>query len=428
MTLLAAGQRRPRTSGPALARLLPLPVEEFAERHWGREALLARAAALPGGPGGLSDLLDLDAVDALVSTSGLRTPFLRVAKDGKVVEPGRWTGSGGAGAEVGDQVRDDALLGLFADGSTLVLQGLHRTHPPLVRFATDLAAELGHPVQVNAYVTPPQSRGFDPHYDVHDVFVIQVAGRKRWQVRRPVLEAPLRSQPWTDRKTAVAARAAEPPELEEVLEPGDVLYLPRGWLHSAEALGETSAHVTVGIHSITRYALAEALLAGAAGAEELRRSLPLGVDVADPEQLREDLASTLEALAAELRGADAQAVADRMRRRFWPQSRPGPLSPVRQAAAAAAVGPGTRVRLRPALRVRLAEGTPTDDQAAPVLLLLPERQLSLPAQTRTALERLLADGGAVVGELPVDDPGDAEVLVRRLLREGVVVPDEGQQP
>jgi hypothetical protein len=48
----------------------------------------------------------------------------------------------------------------MGSGSTLVLQGLHRTWPPLVDFATDLASELGHPVQVNAYITPAENRGF----------------------------------------------------------------------------------------------------------------------------------------------------------------------------------------------------------------------------------------------------------------------------
>src|SRR6266480_4558078 len=80
-------------------------------------------------------------------------------------------------------------------GATLVLQGLHRTWPPLVAFASELAAELGHPVQVNAYVTPPQNTGFAAHYDVHDVFVLQIAGRKKWRVHEPVLTDPRGAHP-----------------------------------------------------------------------------------------------------------------------------------------------------------------------------------------------------------------------------------------
>ena len=44
------------------------------------------------------------------------------------------------------------------------------------------------PVQINAYITPPQNRGFAAHYDVHDVFVLQIAGRKTWRIHEPVLD------------------------------------------------------------------------------------------------------------------------------------------------------------------------------------------------------------------------------------------------
>ena len=51
----------------------------------------------------------------------------------------------------------DAVREAYADGATLVLQSLHRIHPPLVRFCRALAYELGHPTQCNAYVTPAQN-------------------------------------------------------------------------------------------------------------------------------------------------------------------------------------------------------------------------------------------------------------------------------
>ncbi|MGO7984355.1 JmjC domain-containing protein, partial [Rhizobium johnstonii] len=75
----------------------------------------------------------------------------------------------------------------FAAGATIVLQGLHRLWPPLIDFTRLLIDDLGHPAQVNAYVTPASSQGFDPHYDTHDVFVLQVSGEKHWRVDEPVL-------------------------------------------------------------------------------------------------------------------------------------------------------------------------------------------------------------------------------------------------
>ncbi len=143
----------------------------------------------------------------------------------------------------------------------MVLQALHRVWPPIIDYCGDLAAELGHPVQANAYITPPQNQGFSNHYDVHDVFVLQIAGEKEWTIHAPVHPAPLRDQPWTDRRAAVEQRAGEAPLIQTVLSPGDCLYLPRGFLHAARACGGVSSHLTLGVHTWTRYTLAESLLA-----------------------------------------------------------------------------------------------------------------------------------------------------------------------
>ncbi|WP_235564928.1 cupin domain-containing protein [Modestobacter sp. Leaf380] len=399
----------------------------FAEQHWSRRPLLSSAAELdsssPTGPGGFADLLTLADVDELLSTRGLRTPFLRIAKDGAVVDPKRFTTSGGAGAEVADQVSSDSVLRLFSEGSTVVLQGLHRLWPPLVEFADSLAADLGHPTQVNAYITPPSSRGFSPHYDVHDVFVLQVAGEKHWTIHEPVLTDPLRTQPWGDRAEAVAAAAEREPVIDTVLRPGDALYLPRGYLHSATALGEISAHLTIGVHPVTRWGAVESALdlvrTLAVEDPELRRSLPLGVDLADPGTTAEDVAAVIAGLHSWLDRVDPAVVSDRLRSRTWAQVRPEPVAPLAQSAAAAALSADTVLRLRPRLRVQLR-----DVVGERVTLVAGRRHHDLPAATRPALAELLAAGELEVGDLPGLDAEEQLTLARRLVVESVaVVPD-----
>jgi hypothetical protein len=417
MTADLHGGRRGTAGCPALRRCVGIEPDIFAERHWGRRPLLSPAAHLPTT---FDDLLTLHSVDELLSSRGLRTPFLRVARDGTVVSSAEFTGSGGVGAQVADQVIDDRVLRLFAEGCTLVLQGLHRLWPPLIEFAGQLGLDLGHPVQVNAYVTPASSRGFAAHYDVHDVFVLQVAGQKRWTVHDPVHQAPLRTQPWQDRSEKVADRAAQPPLLDEVLSPGDALYLPRGYLHSAQALGGVSAHLTVGVHVVTRYHLVEALverLRALAGEEpELRAALPLGIDVGDPAQLEPLVTATMRALVHTMRDSDPAEVARLVRDRVWAGSRPSPIRPLGQARAAAIVAPGDRVRMRAGLRHAMH----TDSEQ--VVLDLPGDQLVLPAPTAPALAVLLSGDPVPVGELPGLAVSDQIGLVGRLLREGVLVP------
>jgi len=322
-------------------------------------------------------------------------------------------------------VSSDAVLRLFADGSTVVLQGLHRLWPPLIEFADQLAADLGHPTQVNAYVTPPSSRGFSPHYDVHDVFVLQVAGEKHWTIHEPVLPDPLRTQPWTDRTAEVTAAAEREPAIDAVLRPGDALYLPRGYLHSATALGEISAHLTVGIHPVTRWAAAESALdvvrTLAAEDPALRASLPLGLDLADPENVRDDVTAVIAGLQEWLGRVDPARVADRLRAQTWAQVRPEPVAPLAQSTAAAALDDDTVLRLRRRLRCSLRE-----DADGRVSLLAGRRSHSFPGEVRDALTALLTAGELKVGDLPGLDAADRVTLARRLVTESVAtVPDAG---
>ena len=157
-----------------------------------------------------------------------------------------------AGARrIGDLVDGDALSAQHADGATLVLQSVHRMHPPVARFCRALAAELGHATQCNAYITPAgEHQGFDFHHDTHDVFVLQVSGRKRWIVHEPVVRLPLPSQPQAG--AHLVPEGAEP-LLDVELEAGDALYLPRGYVHAALTTDEHSVHLTVGVLSTTWY-------------------------------------------------------------------------------------------------------------------------------------------------------------------------------
>lgn len=406
-----AGAGFPSVGGPALRRVVADP-GRFAAEYWGRAALLTRSADLPAG---FADLLSLDGVDELLSSRGLRTPFLRVAKDGSVVGDKQFTTRGGVGAEIADQVSDDKVAALFAKGHTIVLQALHRTWPALIEFATQLNADAGHPVQINAYITPPESQGFSAHYDVHDVFVLQFAGAKHWTVHEPVYPDPLRNQPWQQRSADVAKAARENvPVIDEVLRPGDALYVPRGFLHSATALGGVSAHLTVGLHTLTRYHLVEDLLNLAAGNAELRSALPLGIDPADPDQLAEHLDAVVEALTEQIRSTGAEEMARRLRRRTWSGNRPAPLGPLAQAATARDLVSGDVVRWRPGLRYRLVAGDG-------VRLELPDRVISLPGATEDAVRMLSAGEPVAVGALPGLDEADQLVLVRRLLTEAVLV-------
>jgi ribosomal protein L16 Arg81 hydroxylase len=399
----------PFADGSALARLIAVDREEFASQYWGQQPLLSPAADLHAG---FADLLDANAIDELVSQRGLRTPFLRVAKNGTTLADKAFTAPGGVGAGIADQVSDDRLVRLFADGSTLVLQALHRTWPPVLEFCQRLAAELGHPVQANAYVTPPQNQGFSAHYDVHDVFVLQIEGEKQWRIHSPVLVSPLRDQPWNDRRADVAERAEEQPLIETVLKPGDCLYLPRGYLHAATALGGISTHLTLGVHVWTRFALAQQIVEQAmrtiADDPVIRTSLALGVDVSDPSEMRPDFDVVTAILADAVKHSDINPASESLLEQARQNQRGAPVGPLKQLRDADAISVDTAIVLRRHLAASL------DHSGSRILLRSRAGELQVAEDDVGPLKALLGNGVARAGDLGLD-------LARRLLLAGLAI-------
>lgn len=140
----------------------------------------------------------------------------------------------------------DLVRHQLADGYTIVMDNLERYVRSIGSLAHGIEVELNFPAQVNGYVTPPRSQGFVPHYDHHDVLVLQIHGSKVWHLYG---DAPVPPHEMQGRKAVVAAELASPTDVR--LAAGDLLYLPRGQLHAAETTTEPSVHLTVGIHAPT---------------------------------------------------------------------------------------------------------------------------------------------------------------------------------
>jgi bifunctional lysine-specific demethylase and histidyl-hydroxylase NO66 len=390
----------------ALSRCAAVEAEAFAAAHWSRAPLLSRAKELPAP---FDDLLSVADVDELVGERAVRTPLFRTVRSGGgLPAPVRTVTAGGR--RLSDVVDPDALHTQHADGATLVLNALHRTHPPVARFCRRLAAELGHPTQCNAYVTPGgAAQGFDFHHDTHDVFVLQVSGRKRWIVHEPVLRLPLPAQARSGRD--LVPDGAEP-LLDVELEAGDSLYLPRGYVHAAVTTDEHSVHLTVGVLSTTWNDVLADAVALAADDERFRDALPVS-----PASALDDVPAFLRRAADWLAALPPEQVQQRLARRLERAVPAEPLRLLAQAAAARDLAPTTRLRPREGTRAVVEESGDT------VVLLLPDRTVTLPAVAGPALRRLLAAPciPADLVEQGLDEVG-VLVLARRMLREGVVVP------
>ncbi|OBF41042.1 cupin [Mycobacterium sp. ACS1612] len=415
---MTAVPTEPHSGFAALRRCIAIDRETFASEFWGRKPLLSPATGLPRD---FRDLLSPETVDELIAERGVRAPFIRMAKEGGVLAKDCYLGPAGFGAEIPDQVDSAKVLAQFASGATIVLQGLHRLWPPLIDFVQQAVDDVGHPVQANAYITPPSNRGFDPHYDVHDVFVLQVAGQKRWMVHEPVHRHPLPSQPWTRYRSAIAERVSDDPVIDTVLSEGDALYLPRGWVHAAQALDTTSIHLTVGVSAVTGVDVARAVIDQLATTEEFRRSLPLGRNPADQDEIiatvTKVMAEMVDTLRDEATTVSAGAAAQ-LTQGHAKHTRPVAVRPL-VAFSASESADTIRVRWRRGLVATMAH---TDGR---VVLRLPDKVMTFPMSCAEAIAALHRGLAADAAAMPGLDHTDAAVLIRRLLREAVVEPDNG---
>ena len=309
---------------------------------------------------------------------------------------------------MGDPAR---IFDEFRAGATLVFQGLHRSCPPLTRFCRDLEIELSHAVQANAYITPAGSRGLGVHYDTHDVFVLQLAGTKAWSVYEPVLADPLPSQPWK----GTAADAGEP-ILSVELRAGDCLYVPRGFLHSAKAQEQLSAHLTIGIVTTTWHDVVREVVAGIADEPEFRRSLPPGY-AGDPASFAPAVDEALDRLRKWLDGVDTRKAATDTARRFLAGRAPILAGQLQQLAMVDGIDDDTVLRRREG-GVCLVAG---EEDGRVTVVLGGGRELHMPGALEPVMRRIAASGPFRVGDLgdALDGPSRL-VLGRRLVREGLL--------
>ena len=139
--------------------LLSGDARTFLGKVWACRVHLHRAD-----PDALVGLLSLEDADHLLTSAAIRTPSIRLAKDGAVLPEAAYTrGATLAGRPLTGLVDARKALALFEDGATVVFQGLHRYWPPLTRLVAELELELLEP-GVSMYLptgTPHAARAQD---------------------------------------------------------------------------------------------------------------------------------------------------------------------------------------------------------------------------------------------------------------------------
>ena len=343
--------------------LTPVSEDVFFTDHWERAPLHIKS------DGGKD-------FDGLVSTKRIDALLAEQVFDGDSLSMARTEPRLSAEAYLTENgFADRGLVArAYQQGATLILPQLQRRERPLAELCRALEQRFSHAVQTNIYLTPPNVQGFQTHYDTHDVLILQVEGRKRWRLYDAPVGAPFRGERFTPNAVAAGEITAE-----LMMEPGDVLYVPRGLMHdaiNADANG-ASLHITTGI-LVRTWAdfLLEAVSEAALKSPALRAALPPGFADMEAEALKPRFDAALNAVEAQ---ADIEAVLGLFADRF---------ATTRQADTAGAItlgapNPDIRVTRRPNLPLHLAE------DGDHIALVAPGGPITFDAPAQDALARFI---------------------------------------
>lgn len=223
----------------------------------------------------LSNLISIDYLNRLIDTNCLNPRLISLIKHGQPLNSLEYS-------KEGHLIRG-AVRRHLSGGATLSMRALHETFPSCADICKRLAQELGHPTQANCYLTPIGGQGFAHHWDPHITVIAQIAGEKVWELYAPMVADPVYPQfSWTtvgftpDQRMYLADNS---PDYTVMLRPGDVLWVPRGWIHNPytpETSPSPSLHVTIGIVQRTFHWLALKLLEASVQNAGLRKAIPPG--------------------------------------------------------------------------------------------------------------------------------------------------------
>lgn len=238
----------------------PLRVAEFERDYYEQRPVHIRRDASRY----YAELLSATDLDVVLGTHAARHPDISLVRGDGDVPVGKYADDAG-------RIQPLDVARQFDDGATVIFRQLHKRVPTLARTCVELGRHFSSRVQTNVYLTPPDAQGFAPHWDTHDVFVLQVSGAKRWSIYDTKVRLPLRGQRFDP--------GTPPGEVRDEVElgAGCALYIPRGLMHSARSMGQPSLHITLGITAFTwAEFLVECVSAAALEEDSLRRNLPRG--------------------------------------------------------------------------------------------------------------------------------------------------------
>ena len=381
--------------------LEPASTDSFLSEYFNKRHFLARNEDRNR----FSELLSFAQLDHIVGTYGLKHPEIRLARSEDKIPSEDYT------------FKDDRFIDplrvarLFSEGATVVFRSLQNRHQPIQHLCNALSKQATIQTQANIYLTPPESQGFDIHWDTHDVFIIQIEGSKIWRMYDGGITLPIKSQRYNSDQYS-------PGEVidEFVLNAGEVLYIPRGVMHAAASTSETSLHITLGFLGYSWAELLVHVLGEVTQSDAYwRENMPFGFENdADKGLARLQLAFK-ERLHRFIDEADITPAIQAHLWQIQAFSRPRESRFLANAIYARELLDTSSVELVSGLSISLVS---SEDR---IYLIGGSRELSFPSTAQKTLEAVISGEAFHVDQIEDDlDIESRKTVLTTLLREGII--------
>jgi ribosomal protein L16 Arg81 hydroxylase len=214
------------------ALFAPVSVDEFLSSYWLKQHLFCH-----GSVDRFSGLLSWTALNEILEHHWRETYRFRLASQGRDLEPASYADLGG----FTPRIRSKDLTDHLRRGATLSFDAIDELHEPLTHLAESFEAFFRGGTKINIYAAWRAVHGLDLHRDNQEIFILQLDGRKRWLLYGSSVDG-------VDR-TELRSRSVPPDGalFDQVVQPGDFLYIPRGCYHVAVPMNEPALHLTVGV-------------------------------------------------------------------------------------------------------------------------------------------------------------------------------------
>ncbi len=253
--------------------LAPIDAETFFRDYFGKKHLHVK-----GTPERTAAIMTLGGLNALMSMTSVWSPqTLKLFVDRNPVPVPEYCAK--ALALGGEALRPDPdkVQDWIGKGASVILNDIDALSPGVRQFANELQEATGGRSQANLYFSMSQHQAFGPHCDVHEVFAVHCNGEKVWNIYENREDTPINHPSFQFGDAERERRAGKVAE-EVRMQPGDLLYIPRGLYHDALASQNGALHIAFGVTLPKPLDLLGIIWEAAVQDPELRADLPHKAD------------------------------------------------------------------------------------------------------------------------------------------------------